>query len=206
MANVLTVVWFVIGWAAMQTCLGVWLALMLPNRVERARERVEKAPKSTFFAGAAFWIVSAFVAVAMIQNGRPGPVQLLGWISAGPMLAASAIGGAAFAQILSERIRERSPQTSPLSALAIGALCTALSGLLPVIGWFVFLPLVGFISIGAGLSGLFARKGGRKEVAPATHVVELPAPVQTSVQEPASTAAYAAGSPPPVCGAPVAWC
>jgi hypothetical protein len=158
MANVLTVVWFIIGWTAMQTGLMVWLALMLPQRVGRARERVETAPVRTFFVGAAFWIVTVLFAVNLIKQGRPGPVQLFGWLTAGPMLAASAIGGAAFAQIVSERIRERSPQTSPLAALAVGGLCTAISGLLPVIGWFVFLPIVGFMSVGAGLSALLRKK------------------------------------------------
>src|SRR5688572_10794095 len=58
MANVLGVVWFVVAFVIAQTSMMVWTALVLPNPVARARRRIEAAPRSTFFLGAAFWILT----------------------------------------------------------------------------------------------------------------------------------------------------
>ncbi len=160
MANVLTVVWFVIAYVVMNSAMQVWAGLMLPGPVERARERVERKPVACFFWGALILAVTAAVSLNLIAGGRPGPVQLLGWIVAGPMLAGSIVGGAAFSQLLAGRIQARQRTEAPMLALVGGALCTTLASLLPVIGWFVFIPVVGMISIGSGFPALFKRRRG----------------------------------------------
>ena len=168
MANVLTVVWFLIAYVVTNTSILVWAALMLPNPVERARLKLERKPVASFFVGAAVWAVTIVVASALLKEGSAAPLQLLGWMTAGPMLASSVVGGAAFANVLAVRLRPQMKSDSPLLALLGGALCTTLSGLLPVVGWVVFLPLVGFMSVGAGVMGLFRlpRRARRPQPAP----------------------------------------
>jgi hypothetical protein len=158
MGLVLSIVWIVIALIVSATSSMVWVALMLPNRVEQARERIEKKPLVSLFVGLGVGLLTIVVTGAMVQNGRPAPVQLAGWILAGPTLAGWVIGGAGFARIISGRLSAQLRGGSPFLALVGGALCTSLSGLLPIIGWFVFLPLVGFISIGAGVPAIFARR------------------------------------------------
>lgn len=157
MANVLTVVWFVIAYVVMNSAMQVWAGLMLPGPVERARMRVERKPVACFFWGALILGITAVLTLNMIAGGRPGPVQLLGWLVAGPMLAGSIVGGSAISQLLAGRIRAQMQGDSHMLALVGGALCTTLASILPVIGWFVFLPVVGAISIGAGTPSLFKR-------------------------------------------------
>ncbi|MFN3923103.1 MAG: hypothetical protein ACK4K6_05535, partial [Pseudarthrobacter sp.] len=162
MANVLTVVWFVIAYVAAQTSLMVWAALMFPDRVKRARERVETRPVASFFKGLLFWGVNLLLAFGIfIKEGNPGQIQLTGWLLLGPMLAGSVLGGAAFAEIVAERIRTRSGSDAVMPSLIGGALFTTLAGLMPVIGWFVFYPLVSLISVGAGFPALFREKKPR---------------------------------------------
>jgi hypothetical protein len=158
MANVLTVVWLVIAWVVMQTCIQVWTALMLPNPVERARQRLERKPVASLSLGVLFWGLTLLVGMALVKEGNPGGLQLFGWLVISPMLASSIIGGAAFAELVGSRIRPRMQSGSPMVALVGGALCTTLAGLLPVIGWVVFLPLIGFMSVGAGALGLFNKR------------------------------------------------
>lgn len=167
MANVLTVVWFVIGCVVFHTAILVWAALMLPNPVERARQRVERRPYPSFFLGLLFFGASLLVGVTMLSAGRHGLVQLLGWIVMGPMLASAVVGAAGFAKLVSSRIRPQMKSEAPLPALVAGSLCVALPGWLPVIGWFVFLPLTGLISVGAGLMAILSKR----------EVAVLPAPV-----------------------------
>jgi hypothetical protein len=182
-ANVLTVVWIVIGYVVTNASLLIWAALMLPNPVERARQRLETKPVASFFLGMLFWAVTAVFSGAMLQNNTPGPVKLLGWLLAGPMLAGSVIGGAAFARLLAGRIQPRTSNGSPIQALVGGALCTTMAALVPVIGWFVFLPLAGFMSIGAGMLGVFSKREVAAERQPAPERFSQP-PQEASHPDP----------------------
>jgi hypothetical protein len=157
-ANVLTVVWFVVAWVVMQTAVMLVTGLLLPNVVERAQRRIVARPVGSFFRGALFWLVSAFLAVALLNSGKHGLVQFLGWIAPAPMFACSVIGGAAFARLLAERMQPQAGNTSRLAQFALAALATSLSGLLPLIGWVVFFPVVGCICTGAGLSAVRRRE------------------------------------------------
>lgn len=174
MANVLAIVWFVIGVVVSQTALLVWTALLLPGRVERARRRIETEPVRSFFRGLGVLVVTLVVAGALVRQGRPGPVQLLGWLLTGPMLAGWAAGAAAIARIAADRIRGASSPGAPgFLPLLGGALCTVLGGLAPFVGWFVFGPLIGLISIGAGVPALFGRE--RREAPARAPEVRQPA-------------------------------
>lgn len=176
MANVLTAVWFVIAYVVTSSALMVWTALMLPNPVERARQRVATRPVASFFAGAGIWIFSALLLVSMLQDGRPAPLQLLGWASAAPMLAASVVGGAGIARLLGERFRAQMKNDAAIPALIGGALCTSLSGLLPVVGWVVFFPIMTFIAVGSGALGILSKRRVA-EAAPQARPVSMPTPV-----------------------------
>lgn len=194
MANVLTVVWLVIAYVLAQTCMMVWAALMFPDRVRRARERVETRPAACFFRGLLFWGVNIFLALALLKEGNPGQLQLIGWLVLGPMLAGSALGGGAFAEIVGERLRNRSGQMGAIPSLVGGALFTTVAGLMPLVGWFVFFPLVSLIAIGAGFPSLFREKKPKPAatLAPSpaapTRLEEF-APLTTAYQIPAAPAA-----------------
>jgi hypothetical protein len=158
MANVLTVVWLVIGWIVSQTSILVWASLMLPDRVQRARERVESRPVVCFFFGLLVFVLTLVIATNLIKEGRPGHLQLFGWIFMGPMLAAGIIGGASIARIAADRIYAHSNAESTLPSMIGGALCTTASGFVPIVGWFLYFPVTGFISIGAGAMALLQRR------------------------------------------------
>jgi hypothetical protein len=130
MANVLTVVWLVIGYAVTQTAAMVWVALLFPGPVGRAQERIARRPGRCFCVGLLFWVVSALVSTTLLSRGKAAPLQLLGWSSAGPMLVCSVLGGAAIAQIVARRIQGRVPGAHPISSLVGGAACTALADLI----------------------------------------------------------------------------
>lgn len=176
MANVLTAVWFVIAYVVTSSALMVWTALMLPNPVERARQRVATRPVASFFVGAGIWVFSALFLAAMLQEGRRAPLQLLGWASVAPMLTASVVGGAGIARLLSQRIRAQMKNDAALPALIGGALCTTLSGLLPVVGWLVFFPVMTFIAVGSGALGILSKRRVAEAV-PRPRPFTAPSPV-----------------------------
>ncbi|MGV3722925.1 MAG: hypothetical protein ACO1SX_18660, partial [Actinomycetota bacterium] len=56
-----------------------------------------------------------------------------------------------------------------------GALLTTLSGLLPVVGWVVFFPVMTFIAVGSGALGILSKRRVA-EAAPQPHPYAAPAP------------------------------
>jgi hypothetical protein len=155
--GVLSIVWSVIAYLVMNTAAVVWVALMLPGPTQRARARILHHPSACFFLGLLVAAVTLVISLTFL-SGRAGGLQLLGWILAGPALTASVVGAAAIATIVAERIRPLCRSESGMLSLVGGAACTSLASLLPVLGWFVFLPLVGLVCVGAGTLGLLSRR------------------------------------------------
>ncbi|MBM3458621.1 MAG: hypothetical protein FJX77_08840 [Armatimonadetes bacterium] len=184
MANVLTVVWFVIGWIISQVGAMVLFALLFPNRVALAQHQLTTRPRASVGIGFLFWAASAFLTVLLLQAGKAAPLQLLGWLCSGPMLISSLLGGAAVARLAAERIRQEAPEASSFACLVGGALCLALAGLVPVLGWFGVLPLFGWASVGAGLTALWPRRRPRVTVQPAAP--PEPAPAASGYADPSA--------------------
>lgn len=177
MANVLTFVWLVIAYIVTSTALMVWTALMLPRPVAAARRRLETRPGRSFGMGLLFWIVTMFFAMSLLKEGRGAHLQFLGWIVMAPGLASSVIGGAAFAELVAARLRPQMRTEAPLPALIGGALCTTLSGLLPLVGWVVFFPVVSLMAIGSGAAGILeARRAAKQKPQPQVVAVSTPLP------------------------------
>lgn len=194
MANVLSVVWFVIGSVVTLTSLLVWAALMMPRPVGRARLWLEARPAASFFLGALFCAgtVPVLVAFALIRKRGMQVVldatlvtfassnlgisgyyvntlfRVVHLLLAAPIAVGAVVGGAGMSQILARRIREQMKADSPLLALFGGALCTSLAAFFPLIGWLIFLPVVGLMSVGAGIMGIAVKREcqGRRWPAP----------------------------------------
>jgi hypothetical protein len=75
----------------------------------------------------------------------------IAWPLAAPAMVGWIIGGAGFAQLFANRARALMPEDRPLLALALGAITLSFAFFLPPVGWFVFLPIITLMSIGAGL-------------------------------------------------------
>jgi len=183
MANVYSIAFTVLGVVAAHCCLLVWTAIVLPGPVDRARRRIETRPVSNFFIGLACFaatvcLFGGFSAVRaqLVPKIDDGLEYLsvhlqftrsyndawvltnwLQWPLAAPVFAGFIFGGAGFAQIFGIRARAMMRDDRPLLGLTFGALCTSTSYFLPLIGWFVYLPIVGLISIGSGICGMLGR-------------------------------------------------
>ena len=165
--------------------LVVWTALILPAPVARARTRLETRPVASLIAGIGFFLLTLLVyggfllvrhswlvflsnqldqASASLQFGRfYNDVYILGnfvaWPLAAPAMAGWVIGGAGFAQMFATRARSLMHEDRPLLALVLGATSESLAFFLPAVGWFVFLPVVSLMSIGAGLLAVLKPHG-----------------------------------------------
>lgn len=149
--------------------LGIWitgpglmLALnaVLPGRTERAYRRLSRAPWKSFFIGLGITIVVTVFALVManIGAGIASGVSVLLVLFG---LALWAVGAAGMTRLAADWMETKTGSGSRLRNLVFSALALALSGFVPLIGWFLFTPLVGIIQIGAGASSLFGRDRNR---------------------------------------------
>lgn len=191
MANVLTVTGFVLLWVLSQAAGMVFAAALFPQVVSRARHQIETRPWRNLLTGLLFWAVSLFLLVTLLQ-AKAGGAQLIGWLAAGPALAASLLGGAGLAELVAGRFADRSPGSSHLKRLGLAGLAVALAGLIPLIGWFVVLPLSGWICTGAGIRAILNR---RRQTAPSEEA-ELAAPAEGDGNPRPQESAGAAASRP----------
>lgn len=181
MANVLAGAFAVIGVIVMLTSLLTWTAYMLPRPVSRAQRQIESHPWQSFFVGLAVLAIAGatyFLALSMRAKlreqletlldmlarfagvaryaGDAGTVahELL-YISLIPFIIAIVIGSAAFARTFAQRADAAGHR--PVASLVSGAFVFSASMFLPLIGWFVFLPIVAAMSAGAGMLSLLSR-------------------------------------------------
>ncbi|GIV17937.1 MAG: hypothetical protein KatS3mg022_3372 [Armatimonadota bacterium] len=143
------------------TVLSLWALVMATSilfreRTARAREQLEHSPGKVILLGAAVGLVLGVIIVALINQPAPA-LKLVGWIIYLLMLVAGAVGFSGLATLVAHRLAKLEPALTPYSALSRGALLCVLATLVPILGWFVVGPLMGFASLGAGVEALFAR-------------------------------------------------
>ncbi len=157
MGTVIGFVWLVIGTMLTTAALFIAAAVIIPNPVERARQRIEAMPLACFGLGLFVTLFSMFV-FAVLAAARAGGLQLLGWILMVPALAAAGVGGAGLSRIAAARIRGLTRSDSGMASLVSGALSVSVAGWTPIVGWFGFFPVMLFISAGAGIQAILSRR------------------------------------------------
>ena len=181
MANVLASAFAVIGVIIMLTSLLTWTAYMLPRPVARAQRHIDTHPWQSFFVGLAVLAVAGgtfflalsfrstireqleslldmlakFAGVARYAGDAGTVAHELLYISLIPFVIALIIGAAAFARTFAKRADTTGQR--PVASLVGGAFLLSCSMFLPLIGWFVFLPIVAAMSAGAGMLSLLSR-------------------------------------------------
>lgn len=181
MANVLASAFAVIGVIVMLSSLLVWTAYMLPRPVTRAQHHLETQPWQSFFAGLVVLAIAAgtfFLALSMRAKLREqlelfldtltkfaGVARYAGdagtmahellYVTIIPFAIAIIIGAAAFSRSFAQRIDTTGNR--PVASVVGGAFVLSASMFLPLVGWFVFLPIVAAMAAGAGMLSLLGR-------------------------------------------------
>jgi hypothetical protein len=125
------------------------LWLLFPATVERARLRLDRTPWLCFFAGGLLTAFFTIPVVILFALGN-GVTQFIGWVTIFVALAIASVGAAGLAGKMGDRLAARSANSlTPASAFVRGAVALELAAAFPVVGWFIFIPLVIVLSLGA---------------------------------------------------------
>jgi hypothetical protein len=151
------------GVAVTSWSFNVACALLFPEKVESARLAVSTKTSSTIghgFLALLFGVVS-FVVISMSNPA----MKLLGMIMLATYFALVSIGIAGIGKLASERMQAlKGSQSNLFDSFAKASLYIVLAAMLPVLGWFLFAPLMILFGGGAGLIAVF-RSSASKEVA-----------------------------------------
>jgi len=178
--NDLNSILFLIFCGATTIGLLLVLNLLLPVKIERIREKLEGHYARSFVIGLivlglslAILLMFAYIINLPVfktkmtvagenwqyvnagQMPMPGIFSFLLILLALGLFCISAIGLAALANSLGQRIGKANPSINPNFA---GATLLVLSGLAPFLGWFIFAPVAVCVGFGSSIQFLFQRK------------------------------------------------
>lgn len=146
MADVYTVTFSLIGILLSLPALLVAVNLFMPGVTQRVQTRLEQTPGRSFVLGVS--MTAAFALFIAVTSQFPGAGQALAIIVAVLFMGLGTIGGAGLSCLLGERIRPLARPNSRLTNLVRGAVVYELAALVPIVGWFLFIPLAGIMAVG----------------------------------------------------------
>jgi hypothetical protein len=131
-----------------------FMTVIFGRRVEQAQQIMVTSPWRSFLTGILNFLF--FGAIALALNAVGGDLtRLLAVIVLTALIAVVGIGLAGLVNLTGQRL---SPGAERLKMTAWGTLTLSLACGLPFLGWFVLLPAVLFVSLGAVILGFFQRK------------------------------------------------
>lgn len=126
--------------------LATWW-LLFPATVDRARLRLEQTPWRCFWFGGIL-LAGLTIPIVILLLLPYGPSKFIGWSLIVLALSISSLGAAGIASKMGERIGQTS-SAGPAASFLRGALLLELGVFFPVIGWFIAMPLLMVVSLGA---------------------------------------------------------
>ena len=153
MADVYTVFFIMIGILLSVPAILVACNLLMPNVTERVQTRLDKTPGKCFALGLPVTLILGIFAFANFESSI-GLLQTLAFITLFFLMAIGTIGGSGMARLLGTRLAPHSKPNSNMAFLLRGAIVYEFACLVPIVGWFVFAPIIGITAIGATIFAL----------------------------------------------------
>jgi hypothetical protein len=132
-------------------------ALLFPAKVDAARSEISLHSGRSFGMGLVAFLGGVF---SLIVLNMPLPaLKLVGLMGLAAYFGLVAIGSAGVAKLCSERIMSLSDgKATPFSSFIQATSYIVIAGMLPILGWFLFAPLLMLVSGGAGLKAVLRKE------------------------------------------------
>lgn len=148
----------------------ILLNVLYSKTTTQVADRLEHGMKGSFFVGLVVIILVGGVIFVLVSAGSV--LQLIGGILYLLISFWGAIGNASLSRVFGMRLADLGDkQPSTLYQLLSGGFVLTLSFAFPLIGWFVVMPIMSCIGIGAMTLNLFKRKPRKAD--PIETVVEV---------------------------------
>lgn len=154
--DVFATVAILVGACASMWALVMAVSFLMPARAERAQGVIEQGPWKCLGLGFLTVATLGVASIGLLSAPIPG-LKLLGTMLYLSLLGTASVGMSGLVLIIARRVRALEPSVSPYIALSRGAAMIVVGGLVPLLGWFLFAPVVLIVSLGAGARALLAR-------------------------------------------------
>ncbi len=143
----------IVGFSVCAWSLLLCLALIFQRRTQFSKELIETKPGKMVFTGLVLSLVLGTGGVVLL-NMPNGVVKLVGWMILLGLMALSFTGTAGLVALAGERVQMLDRGLSGYGSLSRGALFVVLPAVMPILGWFLYLPIVFCLGVGAGLRAI----------------------------------------------------
>lgn len=156
MADTMAVFFVVLGLTLALVSLTLLTRGLWPEAVRVATDRVERGLILPFLIGLPVVAIPVLIGLVLVKLG--GPIgTVLGVVVLSATIFHAFIGVAGLATCIGQRLSSATDASRPWRATLRGASILALAGLLPILGWFVLLPIAFLIGAGAATVALVRR-------------------------------------------------
>jgi len=134
------------------------IAALFPRRVARTHAVADSLPGRAFAVGLINFLFFGAIALGFSALADVLDLELIrlpALLVVGVLTIALSYGLTAMAQLTGERLR---PQDSALRRILWGTLALSLGSTFPFVGWFLLLPYVGLLGLGAFILSFFVRE------------------------------------------------
>jgi hypothetical protein len=156
MADVLAVVVALIVIGVGFPALLVLVSLSFPRAVDRAQIHASARPVRAFAQGT-LALVCLVTAASLLASVLAGLGKLLGALLLLGGLSVATVGAAGLARHLAAAYGRQTSSRLPLPDVLVGAALLELAAIVPLVGWFVVLPVTFLIVLGSGCAVLLRR-------------------------------------------------
>jgi hypothetical protein len=157
MADVLKIVFLIIG---LLICyVSYWLAAsaLFPGVVDRARRQYERHPFRVTLVGIALAVPFVLVSIGIGKVAHP-LAKMLGVAVISVPILYGLIGSAGLALRIGASLQSSLDETQPWRRVLRGSVVLSLTFLLPVIGWFIVMPWTLVSGLGAAVCAMFQKQ------------------------------------------------
>ena len=164
MSDTIMVISIILGLGISLTSIGLLFAALFPAWVARGEGRLRAMPVRTTMVGLVLGGTGTIVSV-VLMNAPVAAAKLVGLFGFFAVLLVCFVGAAGLARFIGSRLPSPEDAARPWKAVIRGWAVLYLASVLPVIGWFLFLPLALFAGFGAAVLGMFAPQAAPLPVA-----------------------------------------
>lgn len=154
---ILAIALLIIGLAAYFLVLNA----LFPQRVMKSRSLIQAMPARSFGIGLVNFVFFAVIAAVLLSVAESAGPFIKGILTIPALIILTfltimlSLGLAGMSKLIGERIF---PDVSGWRQTLWGTVCLSLACAVPFVGWFLLLPYVGFVGIGAVILGFFQRE------------------------------------------------
>src|SRR5258705_13372327 len=147
--------WFLLIMGTYVVFISYWLASqgLFPDFVDRSRQRIKRAPFQQFLLGLALTVPAAAGGIALLNAPSPAfkfPGAALLMI----LVLSGLIGSAGLAAQIGAGLASPADQTQAWRRVLRGGSVLGLTFILPLVGWFLILPVSLIMGVGATLRSM----------------------------------------------------